>query len=318
MGISGGSFAAAAVIILLIIIAAILITLYYAYYSTYSVPKYEPQDAYGLITEKKYGDQVAMINDMLDKVLALKYEDVFVQSEDGLRLYGKYYHVKDGAPVEIQFHGYRSIAERDFGGGLRLALECGHNVILVDQRAHGRSQGKALTFGVLERKDAAFWVDYACRRFGADCSIILVGISMGAATVLMTGGLPLPGNVKGIIADCGYTSPADIIKKVAVDRNLPVKLSYLLIRYGGMLFGGFDVEDDSAEEALKRCRIPVLFIHGDEDSFVPCDMSRRNYQACAGRKELEIFSGAEHGMSYLADTERYRKIVIDFCESVLG
>ena len=98
--------------------------------------------------------------------------------------------------------------------------------------------------------------------------------------------------------------------------TLPVAPVYALLRLGGRLFGGFDIEEDGAEKALAKCRIPVLFIHGEDDHFVPCGMSRRNYAACAGKKTLVTFPGAEHGLSYLVDPERYRKVVMDFYDEI--
>ncbi len=285
---------------------------YLCYRIAFTVPRKKIADIHDFPEDLHYGDQAGRIHALIDDVLGLSYEDVFVQSREGLRLHGKLYFVREDAPTEILFHGYQSIAERDFSGGLQLALAAGHNAILVDQRAHGKSEGRALSFGILERYDCLSWVEYAEERFGIDSQIILVGISMGAATVLMAGGLPLPETVKGIIADCGYTSPSEIIKKVARDRHLPVRPVYFFVRLGGKLYGRFDIEEESAESALKRCRIPVLFIHGENDGFVPCEMSRRNYAACAGEKTLVTFPGAEHGLSYLVDPERYRKSITEF------
>lgn len=149
---------------------------------------------------------------MIRDTLSIPYEDVFITSFDGLRLHAKFYAASERkAPVQIMFHGYKSSAERDFCGGLREGIDGGFNVLLVDQRAHGESEGKYLTFGVNERFDCLSWASYAAERFGNDVKIYLYGISMGAATVLMASALPLPKSVSGIVADCGYTSPKDII-----------------------------------------------------------------------------------------------------------
>lgn len=210
---------------------------------------------------------------MVRTVLALPYEDVWIRSDDGLHLHGKYYAGRPGAPVQIMMHGYKSGAERDFCGGAQIAVQGGYHVLLVDQRAHGKSEGRCLTFGIQERYDCRAWVNYALGRFGADTKILLYGVSMGAATVLMAGGLNLPRNVVGIVADCGYSSPAAIIRKVIRDQHLPIFPVYQLIRLGGKLFGGFDLESATVTDALAHCDIPVLLIHGGDDRFVPCDIA---------------------------------------------
>lgn len=128
----------------------------------------------------------------IDILLETPYEAVTIRSHDGLKLRGKFYEGRSGAPLLLFFHGYRSTAERDGSGGFSLCREKGWNAMMVDQRAHGESQGKTITFGTKERYDVLDWVNWAVRRFGEDQEIYLVGVSMGAATVLMAAGLGLP------------------------------------------------------------------------------------------------------------------------------
>ena len=135
---------------------------------------------------------------------------------------------------------------------------------------------------------------------------------MGAATVLMAAGQPLPPNVIGVLADCGYNSPRDIIRKVIKEMGLPVGPSYFFVKLGARLYGHFDLEADSPQEALKRCTLPVIFYHGEDDHFVPCEMSRLNYQACPTRKMLVTVPGAGHGLSYPADPQRYLSTLREF------
>ena len=252
----------------------------------------------------------------MEKIRELPYEEVSIRSRDGLKLYGKYYEQKPGAPLEILFHGYHGAAERDFCGGFWLAREAGHNVILVDERGHGRSEGRVLSFGIKEQYDCLEWAKYATERFGEDTKIVLGGISMGAAIVLLAAGLDLPDTVKGILADCGYTSPKEIVQKVAGDRGLPVKIMYPLARLGANLFGHFDLEDGDTEEALRKCKVPVLFIHGEDDRLVPCEMSRRNYEACASEKMIFTVPEAGHTLSYMVDYEGYRETVSAFMKKI--
>lgn len=238
------------------------------------------------------------IHKMLDEAAALPFEGIQVTSFDGLKLHARYYETTPGAPLVIQFHGYKGSGLKDFCGGLPFTIKLGYNVILVDQRAHDQSEGKCMTFGVLERKDVISWIDYAKQRFGKDIKISLMGISMGAATVLTASNI-VPSNVTGILADCGFTSASDIIRKVAKDRKLGF-LAPLLDR-SARVFAKFDLYEASAEKALRECKVPVLFIHGEDDTFVPCEMTLRNYKACASEKTLLTVKGADHAMSYFLD-----------------
>ena len=248
----------------------------------------------------------------MEQLKEITAEDVFINSFDGLKLHGRYYHVKDGAPLDIQFHGYNGNAMRDFCGGNKISRESGHNSLLIDQRAHGMSRGKTISFGINERKDCLSWVRYAVERFGEDTEIVLSGVSMGAATVLMASDLGLPKNVKAIVADCGYSSPKAIINKVMRDSGLPDKLMYPFVWLGAMVFGKFNLTESSAVSAVSESDVPILIIHGGADDFVPCYMAEEIYKACRSEKKLLIVPGAGHGMSYLVDKDLYEKTVKDF------
>ena len=150
------------------------------------------------------------------------------------------------------------------------------------------------------------------RHFGPDVKILLTGISMGAATVIMAGGEKLPPNVIGILADCGYNSQKDIQLKVIRGMGLPPKLSYPFVRLSARLFGGFDLEETTPEEAIRKVKVPVIFFHGENDDFVPCYMSRRLYDLCPTRKHICTIPGAGHGLSFPVDQERYLKELLDF------
>jgi len=243
---------------------------------------------------------------------ALPQEDVEITSFDGLKLRGKFYEYAPGAPVELMFHGYRGCAERDLPGGVQRCFRVGRSALVVDQRASGRSDGNTITFGVKERKDCLGWIDFLIEKFGPDVKIILTGISMGAATVMMAGGEDLPENVIGILADCGYSSQKEIILKTIKEMGLPPKLSYPFAKLAAKLFGRFDLEETSPVEALKKCKVPVIFYHGESDDFVPCDMSRACFEACASRKKLVTIPGAGHGLSYAVAPETYIETLKEF------
>ena len=248
----------------------------------------------------------------MTEVRAMPHETFYIRSFDGLKLRGLFYECAPGAPVELMFHGYRGSAERDLCGGIQRSFALGRSVLLVDQRSSEGSQGKVISFGINEHKDCLAWVDFMVSHFGPDVKIILTGISMGAATVLMAAGCDLPPNVIGVLADCGYTTPRAIILKVIGGMGLPAKALYPFVKLGARLFGRFDLDAGSPLEAMKKCRLPVIFLHGECDGYVPCAMSRENYEACAGPKQLVIIPGADHGLSYLVDPEGYLNALRDF------
>ncbi len=243
---------------------------------------------------------------------ALPREDVSVTSFDGLTLRGTYYEYAPGAPIELMFHGYRGNAERDLSGGVQRCFRLGRSALIVDQRCARGSGGNTITFGIHEQKDCLTWLDFMVRRFGPEQKIILTGISMGAATVMMAADKELPPNVIGILADCGYTSPREIMQVVIGKMGLPPRLSYPFVRLGARLYGHFDPDADSPRQALKNAKVPVIFFHGENDDFVPCQMSRENFEACASRKKLVTIPGAGHGLSYPVAPEVYIDALREF------
>ena len=239
-------------------------------------------------------------------IRAMDRREVSVRSHDGHKLYGYYYEYEKGAPIEILFHGYKGTAERDLCGGVERAHRLGHNALIVDQRASSKSGGRVITFGQRESRDCHAWIDLVLREIDPNAKIILTGISMGAATVMTAAGTDLPDNVIGVLADCGYTSTRDIVKKVIRDMRLPDRVLYPFARIGAMLLGGFDPDRTSPIEAMKKTKLPVIFYHGDADAFVPAYMSEQNYEACASaHKRLVIIEGAVHGTAYPKDKEKY-------------
>ena len=243
---------------------------------------------------------------------AMPQEHFTVRSFDGLTLHGTFYEYAPGATVELMFHGYRGTAERDLSGGVQRCFRLGHSALIVDQRCSGRSEGQVITFGINEHKDCLRWVDFAVKHFGPDVRIILTGISMGAATVMMAAGEPLPKNVVGVLADCGYSSPKEIILEVLKQMKLPPKLCYPFVKLAARIYGHFDLEENAPVEAMKRAKVPVIFFHGEADDFVPCAMSRQCFAACASRKKLVTVPGAGHGLSYPMDVEGYLAAVRAF------
>ena len=293
--------------VVLFLVLAVVGVAYLCYLMAFHVRKAQPagSEEYPIPSGRIYEPFRDQMVQWMKEVRAMPSEAVSITSFDGLQLYGKYYECVPGAPIELMFHGYRGSAERDLCGGVQRCFALGRNALIVDQRASEGSDGHVISFGINEHKDCHTWVDFMVKRFGPDVKIILTGISMGAATVMMAAGKPLPPNVVGVLADCGYSSPKAIIQKVIAKKGLPPKLSYPFVKLGARLFGHFDLEETSPVEALQHCKLPVIFFHGEADDYVPCYMSRENFDACAGPRKLVTIPGAGHGLSYLVAPEYY-------------
>lgn len=305
--------------IIIILILVILGVSYYAFRLAFLAPPHLDTNHYFFPDGEQYDEVGESIRKSVAKMAERKYEPVTITSFDGCKLFARYYHVADDAPVQILFHGYKSSSLLDCSGGTYLAVNClHHNAIVVDQRSHGQSNGKVITFGIKERKDCLRWIEYAKERFGNDVPIILSGLSMGAATVLMACDLNLPANVKGIIADCPYSSPKEIIMKVGRDMHFPPRLMLPFVWLGGFLFGQFNLFESSALEAIKNSETPILILHGDCDELVPCEMARSLQSSGAKDIALELFEKAGHGLSYIIVPDKYEKVVIEFVEKCLN
>lgn len=306
------------IVLLLLLSAAVLLGgTYYAYYIAFYSPM-AGRDQVRKIKDPQYDPYRPEMSRIYRQLNDRPFERVFITSHDGLTLSGRYYHVSDGAPLDLCFHGYRSHPLTDFSGGSELSFQMGHNVLLVDQRAHGKSNGRTISFGIQERRDLLYWVDYAVERFGADVKIMLYGVSMGGATVLMASELDLPENVRGIVADCPFVSPIDIILNVG-KKTMPSFPSCLIRPFaiwGARIYGGFDLTETDARQAVAHTKVPILIIHGEDDRYVPCEMSDL-VSINPDMVERHTFPGAAHGISYLADTPRYQKIVKNFIARVL-
>ena len=239
-------------------------------------------------------------------------EDVFIESVDGLRLHGLWVPAENSKGTMVLVHGYRSTKYVDFGAAFPLYHEMGFNLLIPDQRCHGKSEGRFITFGVKECKDILCWIDYHNQKFGMQ-PVILSGLSMGASTVMFAADEPLPDNVRGIISDCGFTSPRDIISCVFRDvTHLPAAPSLWFTNILAKIFAGFSLTEKDSRKSLAKNKRAVLLIHGTADDFVPCYMTKESYRACSGFKKLLLVEGAGHGVSFLVDRDRYIREIKGF------
>lgn len=241
-------------------------------------------------------------------------QDVYLRSFDGLRLHAQLLQTPGAKGTILLFHGYRSSWVIDFSIVIPYYVSLGYNLLIADERAHGRSEGRYITFGVRERRDVVTWAQYAAMHFGAAHPLILGGLSMGAATVLMASELPLPPSVRGVIADCGFSSPYEIMKSVlqAHATWLPPAPLLALLDAFTRIFAGFSLREASAADAAGKTVLPILFIHGTDDHFVPHAMTQTAYDACTSPKQLVLVTGAGHGCSYLVDRPQVQAALRSF------
>ena len=242
-------------------------------------------------------------------------EEITVESFDGLRLVAYNLPAPNAKGTWLLIHGHHSAPLREYAGLAKFFHELGYNVVLPYQRAHGKSEGKYITFGVKERYDVRDWILKTNEIYGDTLPLYLEGISMGCATVLMSLSFDLPANLKSVVADCGYTSPHEIMWKVA-KKDKKVPLIRLVLGLGNAMahvLADFDFNEYDTFKGLRYNERPVLFIHGTADAFVPIEMTIANFQVCTSEKELYLVENAPHAISYFIDEEGYHKRLINFC-----
>ena len=244
--------------------------------------------------------------------------ELYMTNREGLRLHARYiscaaYAARPTGRVLLMAHGYHSCAAFDFGCGCPFYLSLGYDLCLVDQRAHGQSQGQRVCFGVRESADMVDWCRFLLDQ-EPQRPIVLAGISMGATSMLLAAGRPdLPPGVLGVIADCGFTDCREQFRDVLAQMHLP---RFPLMNWAEFFCRrelGFGFSDHSTLDAVARMPIPVIFFHGLDDKFVPPRNSQQNYAACqAPHKRLVLVPGAGHGQSFLADEPGCRAALTEF------
>ena len=239
-------------------------------------------------------------------------------SYDGLKLYAILIEHENPKATLLMFHGYRSSGINDFSCATKFYYSLGFNLLIVDQRAHGRSEGKYIGFGATERFDCQTWARLIYEKYGKELPILITGISMGGATVLMASALELPENVAAIISDSAFTSPADILSHV-IKKSYHINPSIIMpfMNMWSKILAKYSFYDVSAADTVRQAKVPILFIHGTGDNFVPCEMSKRSLEACVSEKDSVFVEKAGHGESYLVDRERCEDTLKRFISNIL-
>ena len=238
-----------------------------------------------------------------------------LSADEKYKLDANYIPNKHSEKTVVLLHGYMN-NKNTMAPYAYLYHQLGYNVLLPDARAHGDSQGKYIGYGWIEKSDVVKWIKKVIRHNGDKSKIVVSGVSMGAATTMMTSGEKLPHQVKAFVEDCGYTSVKDEIEHEAQDLyNMPIIPRFPLVE---VLSGinrikvGYFMADGSSVNQLKKNKRPMLFIHGNKDTFVPTNMVYENNKATKGPKELWVVSNATHAKSYATHPKQYEKHVEKF------
>ena len=250
---------------------------------------------------------------MAEELLQTPAETVAIRSRDSYVLRARWYSTEHATRTVILVHGRHSRWHVEFAAIAPFLRSNACNILIIDQRSHGESGGDLISFGISERYDVLSWIEWVEQNHGG-LPLYLYGMSMGASTVLMTAGLPIAGRVQGILADCGYSTPQEIVS-LALKKNVGGLASPTLaaINLNCKLREGFTLKDYTPIEAMtSNTEVPCLFFHGDADTVVPWRMSLENYYACRAPKDLLIVNGAAHCKCIWVDPQRYQRKVLDF------
>ncbi len=251
-----------------------------------------------------------------EKAIALReipLEQVEIRSHDGYVLRARWYPAEGAKRTILLAHGWHGSWNMDFSASAPYLHEHDCNLLLIDQRCHGDSGGDLISYGIEECRDVHAWVTWLEENHPG-FPIYLCGVSMGAATVLMASTPEMAGRITATIADCGYSTPDEIIK-LTIGKTLEGMAAPTLaaVNLNCKLRGGFTFKKSSPIEVMaQNTDIPCLFIHGDADDFVPVRMSLENFYACRAPKELFVVHGAGHGLSFIVDAEGYQRKILDF------
>lgn len=245
-------------------------------------------------------------------IYSLNPEDLYINSFDNLKLHALFINKNTNKTI-ICVHGYKAKdGLYDFGMSAKFLNSLGYNLLFVDNRAHGLSQGKYIGFGVLDSIDVNSWVDYLVTNMNQE-TIILYGMSMGAATVMNAQN----NKVKAIIADCGFASGYDeVVYQIKKMYHLPpfpiIPISNVLLK----LLAHYSLKEKEAYKSIKNYKNNLLIIHGDKDHFVPTRDAYKIFDNATCHKKILIVPGASHAKNYLKDTKLYEQTIKEFLDEI--
>ncbi|MCM1258944.1 MAG: alpha/beta hydrolase [Roseburia sp.] len=263
---------------------------------------------------------IPLMHERKEAMMEHPHEEANITSFDGLKLHATYFLPREEEgkkKILIGFHGYTGEGISNFQGLSDYYLRCGFGMLIPDARAHGASEGTYIGFGCLDREDALKWIEWVLEKEGSDVEIFLHGISMGGATVLMTSSLDLPPQVKGIVSDCAFTSPKEVFSHVL--KSMYHMPSFPIIPAADAInrkYAGYGMDECNSRREVAKAKVPILFIHGSKDTFVPFEMCDELYESCASPKRKLVVEGASHAESYYMNMEAYEEALTEFFDFV--
>ena len=296
--------------IVFVLLIAFFVFLFWIYRKFFINPKEGRNDEYRL---KKVGYEydAAKLHALVDKIRQIPYEDLWIKSNDGLKLHAYFYENKNSNHYILMFNGYQGIPRRDYCAKAMDLMKQGYNVVLCDQRAHGYSDGNVISLGRKEKNDVLPWVKFAKEKWGNSAKITVAGISMGASTVLYAAD-QLPEDIS-VFADSAYATEKDLIWYLIKRRKLNPRIIWPMVYLSGLIFGHFRLKDDAAE-TVARAKCRILIIHGAEDTIVPIETNKKLFECNKEHVQVEIFESLNHALAFLKQTDKYRKILYEFLE----
>ncbi len=276
------------------------------------------------LTMENYSEHMQPFIDFIKKeknwLFSKGYDNVEITSHDGLKLKGILVYAPEASDKTVlAIHGYKNCGINEYASYIRVYHEMGFNVLVPDDRAHGVSDGNLIGFAWLDRRDCIGWINFIIEKFGKSSSVVLHGISMGSATVMNASGeSDLPEQVVGVVSDCGYNCAwnefAHVLKNNFHLHAFPV---LYVANFINMILCGYSFKKSSSVEQVKKATVPILFIHGAEDDFVPTEMVYDVYNACGSEvKELHVFPGAAHAESYYVCHDEFVEVLKNFIKKI--
>lgn len=300
------------ILLIVLVVGCVFITNQLMWTKTFPLPKFIGENVTGNLMPGEYDKAVENMKKELDSYLITEEE---IYAPDGARLLAHVYeNEKNNGKLIIACHGARSSGIGEFAFMMPYFKEKGFSVIMPEHRGCGQSDGKFMGYGTHESKDTFLWVDYAKEHF-PDRDIYLLGVSMGAATVLMMSENATDDKIKGIIADCSYTSAWDEFKyQLKSSFKMPPFPLLHMCDLISRIFAGYSFKDASPIDSVKKAKKPILFIHGKADDFVPFFMMDELYNACSGEKYCVAVEDAVHARSYYTNPALYQNEIERFIE----
>ncbi len=308
------------IILLLLIVLFLLFTIIIGYIAYKNIfIKIKIKNIYTLSTSNKYYPYQREFIQGLEWYNTIEKEKIYITNSRGLKLVGKLtqQNRKEKPNVVIFFHGWNNSGENEIGcAGIPLLYKEGYDILIVDQVAHGESEGNISTMGIFEQTDVLLWVDKINEIYNNNCNIILSGMSMGANMVMLVSNKKM-NNVKAIIENCGFTSVYDVLKYASKSKYNINDFTFAFVNIFFMIKTKLSLKKFDARKTLNNSLYPVLFIHGKNDNTVPYQMAIDLYNSCANKKEILIVEEAIHLTSRFNKQDKFDEVMLSFLNKYL-